>query len=139
MTESVTLLDEMIASTPRPIAPAPVPGSADIRDNLNQSTVVLTGKSVESSRLPSNLPMFRGSGITDPDAFIEQMSNNLLAHGVSESRWTRALLLGCSEPADASFVKESLLELHWGEACRLFLSRFRDPLYFHRLQTEFYT
>ena len=91
------------------------------------------------SRLPSSLPVFRGSGVTDPDAFIEQLSNNLLAHDVSASRWTSALLLGCAEPADASFVRESLLSLEWDEARQLFLSRFRDPLYFHRLQTEFYT
>ena len=90
-------------------------------------------------RLPSSLPVFRGSGISDPDAFIEQLSNNLLAHGISPCRWTSALLLGCAEPADASFVRESLLNVEWDDACQRFLSRFRDPLYFHMLQTEFYT
>jgi len=102
----IALLDELIASTPRPVP------SRDLQDVSThpQLSSAVTVNRVES-RLPSSLPVFRGSGITDPDAFIEQLSNNLLAHDVSASRLTSALLLGCAEPADASFVQESLFIL----------------------------
>ena len=96
------------------------------------------GNTYHYARLPSDLPKFRGSG-SNADAFIESLSNSLLAHGVGISRWTSALRLSCMEQVDAAWVRENVHDKPWAEASQSFLFRFRDPLYLHCLQTEFYT
>ena len=105
ISSDIDILDEVIAATPRPIPSAetnhharPAGGAEDM---LRSQGADFPFNRAEL-RLPSSLPVFRGSGISDPDAFIEQLSNNLLAHGISPCRWTSALLLGCAETADAS-------------------------------------
>ena len=55
-------------------------------------------------KLPSNLPRFRGPGITDAHDFLEALSNTLLANSVEATRWTAALLVCCTEASDAAWI-----------------------------------
>ena len=90
-------------------------------------------------KLPSNLPRFRGPGITDADDFLEALSNTLLANSVEATRWTAALLVCCTEASDAAWIKDNVLNLSWDRASATFISRYRDPLRQQKLLSQFYS
>ena len=87
-------------------------------------------------RLPSNMP--RHSNAVDVDDFLDDLVNVLVANNIHHSRCTFALMACCSTSSDATWVRESLFNLPWEEACNQFSRRFRDPMRAHRLQADFY-
>ena len=98
--DDLKVLDAMYDVNSRTAVPPAPPGLAfaTVRDSAANF----------STRIPTDLPKFRGNG-DNPDVFIESLGNSLLAHDVDSSRWTSALLLSCTEQVDAAWVRDNLL------------------------------
>jgi len=91
-----------------------------------------SGGSGSNSKVPANLPKFRGSGTDDPQEFLDNFVKVCTAHDLDEERYLKVVPL-CLESVDAKWVERWTIEnggrdsADWEKFMEDFRAHFQHP------------